>query len=531
MQAPDVATAPGPASARASRGHWLLRWSWTGLRVLLCSAATYYVGAFLYVACSRLRYPYDLEWMEGAALEHVARIVDGRQLYVAPTIDFTPFIYTPLYYWVCVPFVWIFGLGLPAMRAVSLLASLALFACLYLLVRGSTRDRVAAWSSVGLFAATYIVGGAWLDLARVDTLYLACVLAGVWLLDRAQPRDLWAGAIFGVAFLAKQTALMVVAPICLARLLAARGPTRLYCGLATLAVVGLSTALLDHTSGGWFKYYVFELPHAHEIDPQFKLGFWRNDLFSNVPFAIGATLYALTRRRDSPALLLRWAAAIGFLGAAWASRLHTGGWDNVLLPALLFLAWMTGEAVGGVAGSVQASLAYDATPGSIARQRGFFGVLLCLLQLGFLWYPPQQQIPSAEDRSAGDALVQRLAALPGPVFAPFHTHLGRLAGKPSQGHDMAFSDVLRGADQKTAEALKRSILAAFKEQRYAAIVVDRDWWKADLDRTYKRLPGPAVKAPAAFWMRTGWRIRPTDIYVPRNAAPPPPSAAAPNTHH
>lgn len=59
-------------------------------RGLLAALSTWYVGAFLYVATRRIGHPYDLEWMEGGVYEHVARVLEGRELYVAPSLDLTP---------------------------------------------------------------------------------------------------------------------------------------------------------------------------------------------------------------------------------------------------------------------------------------------------------------------------------------------------------------------------------------------------------------------------------------------------------
>src|SRR5262245_18345694 len=93
-----------------------------GPRALLAALAAWYVGVFLYVAVRRLGFPYEIEWMEGGIYEHVARVLEGKPLYVAPSLEFTPYIYTPLYYWVGAASVALFGPGLPALRAVSLLS-------------------------------------------------------------------------------------------------------------------------------------------------------------------------------------------------------------------------------------------------------------------------------------------------------------------------------------------------------------------------------------------------------------------------
>ena len=49
-----------------------------------------------YVA-PRLVYPFDIEWMEGGMLVHALRLEQGLPLYPAPSAEFIPYIYPPLY--------------------------------------------------------------------------------------------------------------------------------------------------------------------------------------------------------------------------------------------------------------------------------------------------------------------------------------------------------------------------------------------------------------------------------------------------
>jgi hypothetical protein len=75
--------------------------SWT-LPVL---ASCWFLGAYRWVACSRVAYPYEFESMEGSMVDHVRRLFAGQPLYVGPSLEFVPFIYTPLFYGVSLPFV------------------------------------------------------------------------------------------------------------------------------------------------------------------------------------------------------------------------------------------------------------------------------------------------------------------------------------------------------------------------------------------------------------------------------------------
>ena len=52
-----------------------------------------FLGLFLFTAGGRLFYPYQLEWMEGETLVYLARIWEGKPLYISPTFEWTPFLY------------------------------------------------------------------------------------------------------------------------------------------------------------------------------------------------------------------------------------------------------------------------------------------------------------------------------------------------------------------------------------------------------------------------------------------------------
>ena len=83
-----------PAAARDPAG------TPPGLRalwVVLGVAAAAAVAAFAVLAVRRATYPYQIEWLEGGAVEHVRRILQGRQLYPAPGIDFVPYPYPAPY--------------------------------------------------------------------------------------------------------------------------------------------------------------------------------------------------------------------------------------------------------------------------------------------------------------------------------------------------------------------------------------------------------------------------------------------------
>jgi hypothetical protein len=499
--AQDGAGDPGPTRALSlfAANAWL-----SAARALLSMGAIWFVGCYLLIAGGRVRYPYALEWMEGGSLEHVARVLEGKPLYVAPTLEFTPFIYTPLYYWVCAPVARVFGLGLPALRVVSLAASLGLMVLLYATVHARTRDRVASLFGVGLFAACFELCGAWLDLARIDSVFLCLTAGGIYLLASSERRDVWAGLLLALAFLTKQTAVVIAAPLIAARFFTQRGLRRIELGAAFGAVSMASVLALDHASHGWFRYYVFELPRAHPWVEAMRAGHFRIDLFPHLPFAASAALYALAVPLRARNAVLLWAAAVGLIGAGWLSRLHSGGYVNVLLPSLLFVAWASAEAL------------HSWSQRAVCARRAAFAPLLACLQLAILLYSPERYLPTTSDRAAGDALVAHLRAVDGGVLAPFDPLLPRLAGKDGSAHEMAILDVFNGggARPEAIRGLERSIRRAVDERRYAMLVLNRDWWRPDVTARYEPVSAP-LPAETALFPRTGFRTRPAQVWVPR----------------
>ena len=211
--APAAAPAPAPPGddIRPRWGRRLQR----APGVVLGSVALLPVGAYLWVALHRLGYPFELEWLEGGAVGIVQRAAAGHGLYVQPSLHYVPWPYPPMYFWTSAAVAHVTGVGFLALRLVSFTASLATFVVIYILVRSGTSDRVAGVCAVGLYAATFRLSGAWLDLGRVDSLFLLLFLLAVLVARRARSwrGGIAVGALVFLAFFTKQTALVAALPL------------------------------------------------------------------------------------------------------------------------------------------------------------------------------------------------------------------------------------------------------------------------------------------------------------------------------
>jgi len=92
--------------------------------MLLGLVAAVAIAVYVVLAVRRAAYPFQLEWLEGGAVEHVRRILQGRALYPAPSVDFVAYPYPPLYLLLSALVALVTGVGYLPLRLVSVAASL-----------------------------------------------------------------------------------------------------------------------------------------------------------------------------------------------------------------------------------------------------------------------------------------------------------------------------------------------------------------------------------------------------------------------
>lgn len=486
----------------------------TVARRLALAAALVYLAGYVLMALQRIDYPFEIEWMEGGSAGHVARLLAGEDLYAPPALAFTAFIYTPLYFHASAWLARLLGEGFLPLRLVSLLSSLFCFALVGRFVARECGDRRAGLLAAGLLAASFEISGAWFDIARVDSLFLLFTLTALYLLrfGKTVSAAVFAGVLGGCAFFTKQTALVVLAPFLICAVVA-RERTGVVFSATLLAIVVVGCLLLDARSDGWFTYYVFDLPARHPIRWWKFERFWRLDVLARLPVAAAAAVafFAASRFGANDSRRLYYACLVmGTLGASLLSRLHSGGFENVLMPAFAGLAILFGLGV------------FESLRSPVVRRRPVAALVvygLCLIQFAMLAHDPRRQIPSERDRRAGERLVETIRSFEGEVLVVDHGYLAGLAGKRASAQWMAIGDVLRAGEGPVRDDLQQEILGAIRERRFAAIIVDEDWFQEDLEAHYE-LRGSAFDDDAVFWTRTGYRTRPERIYVPRRADAP-----------
>lgn len=439
----------------------------------------------------RVTYPYELEWMEGATVVHVARVAGGESIYVEPSLHFVPFGYPALYYYAAAAATWFTGIGFLPLRLVSIGATLVTLVAIRLIVQ-PVSGRLGSLVAAGAFAGAYPLTDGWYDLGRVDALYVGFLSLGCAAAVRARTPAHWAaaGALAAAAFATKQPAVVVFAPLGLYLLTGDRRAAAWFGGtFVTLSAAFI--AALTITSDGWYAYYVFQLPRlrmAVSSGGDRLLSFWTSDM---MPFGIAVVIGAVAILR---ARAWRHAAlAGGLIVSSWLSRLEGGAWNNAVIPAYLAGSWMLGFALRREAPVAPLRLA------------------VATLQLLVLLYDPRPWIPTPGDRLLAARFIERLTTLPAPLVLD-HSYLPTLAGRPEFAHGWAVTDVVWADGAGAGRRLEQEIRDAIGQHRFGSIILDdqQSWFSRDVKASYRE--GGEVQAPLP---PSGAERRPRYLFTPR----------------
>lgn len=518
--------APGHEPVTApSRTRWhehpgfsrAMRLSVTLLEVATLAFALVAIGRYLRVALSRIAFPFDLEWMEGSVVDHVARVLEHGNVYVEPSLEFTPFIYNPVYYYVSALVAAVVGLDYWVLRAVSLSASLVSFALLFVVCRKETSSKLAGAVAAGLFAATYALSDAWFDIARVDSLAITFCLLALYCVRFGERRGALAlgGACAALAFGTKQSFLPIV-PLLLAYLVVFedRRKAAWFC-LTSIGLSALSLLVLHVVSDGWHFRYVFALPGGHDMGA-INARDWQLETAGALIFALPFALYFLLGAAPLKLKALYGAFGVTLAVVAFYSRVHGMSHVNVNMPAHVAVALLTGIGLRPFVGAPS----FAALIANVAL----------LIQFELLRYDPKAFIPTRADRLAAEKLKDIIRRFDGEVYSPHHGFVTAQQGRGTFAHDVAVYDVERS--KVTDPALRGKVRAAVEEaiakRRFAAILLDYDS-QDNLPGLHKHYRPVDLRLGRghALRMRVGLDVRPSALYVRRGRQRSAPSDASP----
>ncbi len=547
----DGSGAPSRSASAGEEGG-LLR---LRLRRLVELSALVWVVLMAVVVLGRITFPLELEWMEGGSLHHALRLAQGEPIYAAPSIDFVPFLYTPLYPGLLALLA---GLGLPLGlvlgRAVSVAAMAAIAVGLWRLVAAENKPRAHRAAAVGLFLAGYLVSFRWYDIARGDSMMFALLLWGVLLARNAGKggggwwRPLVGGLLVALAFWTKQSAAVLIFASGLAVI--ASGLRGRFWALArytlTVAVVVLGGLWLGiAVTDGWLWTYIYELHQTHAFNHErFERKTW-GMLLHAAPF-LG--LLALTLVSDGfGRLVARLRRSVGIRGhlsalfegsvraagqrfwgvmAAFALLVSALGYStqwaepNAFIPAVIFGAAYLGVALpeGGRRESwalllIAAQLLFAAAIEPMYQPIQDRGT--AALGESYRWQAWRRTIPDAAAREAAAELRSELLSLgeragEGELFALARPWWSVIGGGRGHVASMGISDVAKADGVR----LRRELGAELRSGRFAEAWFEGEpprWLRGALTRRFRleeRRLGAARVRPWSGYMSEAGMVTP-----------------------
>lgn len=388
---------------------------------------------FLYVAFLRINYDFDLEWNEGLVLDNVWRIHDGLPVYTKPSPGFISNIYPPVYYYF-VYFLWkIFSPGYFSARLISIFSTLIIALFLFLITQKITSNKIYSLSTSGFFLASYYICGWWFDLARVDMLAHALLIASFYLLlSRNIYMAALAGFLSALSLFTKQSLFPLCMLLPLSSVFFKDYKKVLFFFLSFILLSLLIFVILHYNSEGWSTYYLFVLPSMHELRMDHVRIFFMEDLgYRLIPALLLIIMLIFSGMRKMLSLnktsLYIAIIALFSLLISFYSRLHYGGYNNSLITLFVFLPLCLTVLLSGLKDD-------ERVLGKLGCEILLFAQIILLLK------SPSMAIPKERDLVNLKNFKSRFveSSSKGKIFMPCHGFWSRYYGGEVTIHQMSF---------------------------------------------------------------------------------------------
>jgi len=458
-------------------------------------AIYFFCGAFLllflYTALRRVYYPFDLEWIESGIMTSVMRIAHGEGLYVAPSLNFVPYLYAPLYLYLAAALTKVVGINFAALRIISILGTLGSCAVIFAMIvtenKGRKYAKLAGVAGAGLFLACYPLVESFYDFGRVDSLFVCLFLLALYCSRWTHP--VVAALAWILVFHTKQTAL----PIALLMLCTDwQRPRRIVTGvLSFLVLLGGSIFALNHATHGWYSFYVFGATRGLGWLPRQAVLYLPETILSPVGISLLLVLAALLlkpvslRSRAASYYIVASVAVYGAIGFIYA---HNGATVNALIPAYAWTAVLFGLAL------VRLLNVLDENPSAYAQAGTTIVLAATLVQLAMFTYNPGRYIPTKAVIQTRQSLIDQIRAIPGEVYITNHSWDNVLAGKQPHAEMEALGAVMEAPTGSIRLRLLAEMQQAVDTHRFSAFVLDgnaasypytgKSWVPADMYSQY-----------------------------------------------
>jgi glycosyltransferase involved in cell wall biosynthesis len=440
-------------------------------KILLSLFATYYIIVFLMLAFIRMQAFVEYDWIEAVHMSQVHRLLAGLPLYSAPSLDYIPVLYGPLYSYLSAAVAFFIGESYASLRFVSFVSTLGTLVFIGMLVLKMTGSKQAAWVASGLYAGMYGVVGFWFDIARVDSLFMFFTMTAVYFIWASPHKGATAITCATLAatcaVLTKQTAIVPIFALCVWCCMIKNDRAR-FTALLCLGSIFLSQIIAVILTDGWFLYYVYKVPSSHPILMDQLLDFVKHDLYRHL--SIGFVLsfmvsYILFRKynnkKDAFFFLFFFLAMVL---ASLMPRFKIGGYVNNLMPLAAALAVGCGLLLGHLR--------------FFKLRYSLLVVILLLLFNRQLFYRPVKAFPSLDAIEATRIQLNLYRNIKGPIFAPCHAYLPVMAGKNGSASWAAMSDLWLTPGQES-QSSQEDLNEALREKKFNAVVLKDYFYMQD----------------------------------------------------
>ena len=237
---------------------------WTRLAraAFIVLLATLAAGLVIYWFCALkvLPFPYDFKgWSDSQMMHNALLLSQGKNFYVDPNLQpSSAYCYAPLMQIILAPLVLIFGPKLWVGRMVAMAVLVAIWAVMYVTVRGRTDRGVYGFLAVGVLMSSYGLMSGHFDDIHPDGLVTLFGLLTLMGAEKSLARRSWLAVAVGcgvLSFFSKQTGASFIAGAALFLLLH-RPLYALIYSAAVGALIGLGMAVGQALTGGQFWYYL-----------------------------------------------------------------------------------------------------------------------------------------------------------------------------------------------------------------------------------------------------------------------------------